>query len=561
MPFRDGTEPGQQGAQPTFRSQASPSGQMTTTDLILGKKPPLKADQGLGFEWGAMHPLDNAAIWLEDAVRAIPGGKTVDDALNQFGSAIGLQPSAYAAAQQHQQQIQAAAAQGRRPGIIGQIAGNTVSTIPLMAVTKNPWIGGALSGAVSTKNPHNLAGVATDAAIGAVAGKAGDMIGQGVSKALSPQVRAPAKALLDEGVQLTPGQITGGMLKTVEDASTHLPVLGTLVKNAQGQSIRTFNRAMLNRSLAPIGEQLPANLTAGREAVDYAAQRLGQAFENARPMAPVALDQPFAAQLAHANQAIGVLPAARQQQVRSILGSFIRDRLDPATGAIAPDAVQLIDRELGQTATRYGGSLGADEQVIGNILGDVQNGFRDMVARQDPGYAKAIAAAREGWANFVRVRTAAASAGAKEGVFTAAQLSQAVRAGDKTVGKSAFARGQALAQQLSDAGQQVLPSTVNDSGTATRGLIDMAALGAMGMGAHAAPHIAPAAIAPVAAMAGLYTKPGLAASRWALAGSRPAWAVVAGKLLQKGAPAYGAMGGSTARALLNYLGNPEAATP
>jgi hypothetical protein len=81
-------------------------------------------------------------------------------------------------------------------------------------------------------------------------------------------------------------------------------------------------------------------------------------------------------------------------------------------------------------------------------------------------------------------------------------------------------------QDLSDAGNAVLPSAVPDSGTAGRMLAAMAAGGA---GAH---FIAPAAAAPLAVGMGLYTRAGVKAAEMALA-RRPAGASYASKLLSK----------------------------
>jgi hypothetical protein len=81
-------------------------------------------------------------------------------------------------------------------------------------------------------------------------------------------------------------------------------------------------------------------------------------------------------------------------------------------------------------------------------------------------------------------------------------------------------------QDLSDAGKAVLPSTVPDSGTAGRMLA--AALA----GGGAAHFIAPAAVAPLAAGMGLYTRAGVKAAEVALA-RRPTGANYAAQLLSK----------------------------
>ena len=83
--------------------------------------------------------------------------------------------------------------------------------------------------------------------------------------------------------------------------------------------------------------------------------------------------------------------------------------------------------------------------------------------------------------------------------------------GDKSAGKGAFARGDALMQDFAEVGQRVLPSTVPDSGTTGRVL--MAGL-AGGAGAGTLAHFLarPEIAAATAAALGAYTRP----STWLL---------------------------------------------
>jgi hypothetical protein len=110
----------------------------------------------------------------------------------------------------------------------------------------------------------------------------------------------------------------------------------------------------------------------------------------------------------------------------------------------------------------------------------------------------------KGWANFTRLQTAGAKANTAE-MFTPSQLAQAVRQGDTSVRKGAVARGNALMQDLSDAGVNILPSKTPDSGTAGR----LAAMGLIGGGAYGASQgmISPEMLA-IGAAAGLPYMPG-----------------------------------------------------
>jgi len=109
---------------------------------------------------------------------------------------------------------------------------------------------------------------------------------------------------------------------------------------------------------------------------------------------------------------------------------------------------------------------------------------------------------------FRRVADAAGQneAGKREGVFTASQIAAALRRGDNSTGKLDFSKGLAPMQDLAQAGQQVLPSTVPDSGTALRGLLELAAGGAV---THTlAPEAAIPALGAVGAGTALYSRTG-----------------------------------------------------
>jgi hypothetical protein len=165
------------------------------------------------------------------------------------------------------------------------------------------------------------------------------------------------------------------------------------------------------------------------------------------------------------------------------------------------------------------------------VLDDLNQSVQDLVQRSNPKFATRLKAINTGYANYVRVRRAASSAGAVDGVFTPAQLSAGVRGSDTSVGKGAYARGDALMQDLSDAGKSVLPSKIPDSGTPERLLW---ALGSLGAGFHFNPAIPAAQLGA----ASLYTRPGTAIVRHALT-SRPVWAPAARNAIERYSAPFG----------------------
>lgn len=505
--------------------------------------PAPKGDVGLGLLTGALKPFDTAAQIVDQYV---PGMKDVDAKLAQMTGT----PNAPIG----QVVKENAAAQGKTPDAASAFAGNVVGSVPIAMLAKSPLLSGALVGATSSDNPRDLGSLARDTAFGAVGGKLGEVALNTAGKIIAPKVSEAAKALMAEGVNLTHGQTLGGTIKHIEDGLSHVPVLGDLIKNAQARSLDTFNRAVVNRTLAPLGESLPANIATGNDAFEYAADRLGKAYGDLLPTLNVKADAPFAVALRTLRGESKLLPEAQQTQFSNIIDQWVARPLnDSGALTMTGDVMKTVDSELGRLASTYSGSAAAGEREMGNLLAKTQGALRDMVRRGNPAEASVLDAINKGWASLVRVRGATASIGAanRGGVFTPANLMGAVKAADKTAGKGSFAKGKALMQDIAQHGQELLPSSVPDSGTAGRGLLTGLLLG----GSHAA-HILlhPPTGIPLAALSGAYTKVGAKGLAPLLVG-RPAGAVAVRRALTKlNAPAALA-GANAARAAMGGLFN------
>ena len=468
----------------------------TITDVMRKNFPapaPAETSQALGFYQGLTHPLDNAAQWLEGAAKSV-GIPT--DAIN---SAIGL-PSAQAATQQHQQYIASQEASGETPGGIGKFAGSVVGTLPAIIATKNPFVGGGIAGALDS-DKNTIGGVATDAAIGAGLGKVSDLAIRGISSIVAPKVSSAVRTLVDEGVKLTPGQVLGGAAKRIEDAATSIPLVGDIIKTAQTRSLKDFNRAAINRTLAPIGEKLPNDIGAGHEAVAYAGQKLQDAYQAQLPKLVFKADPTYQANVANLVKLADNIP----QYGSKPLTDFIATEITPRTsgsGYITGESFKEIDSKLGQEIAAYGKSPNPNDRKLADGFRELKNQLRRGLERANPAEAPKLKAIDRGYANLVRVENAASRLGARDGVFTPAQLQGAVRATDNSVRKRAVARGTAMMQDLASAGKEILPSSVADSGTATRGMLGYA------LGGGATHFLSPDAGAGILGAMAAYSKPG-----------------------------------------------------
>jgi len=504
-------------------------------DSLPDQSQPPQTNQALGFIEGLAKPIDNAATWLQEGAQKIGLDKPID----ALGSALGL-PSLQQANANQQSYFNAQQTQGQTPGKLGEFAGEVAGTVPAAVITKNPWIAGGLSGALTTNDPNNLKQTALDTALGAIGGKATHAITGAVAGTIAPKVSAAVQALNDLGVQMTPGQIVGGALRRIEDAATSIPLLGDLVKNAQRRSIISLNSGVINdRVLGPIGKTLPAGV-AGREAVDYADNAVSSAYHDLLPQLTLRGDQQLGNGISDILQTTSELPPDRATQVQTIIKNTFGPKFGP-DWSMSGQSFKEADAKVGQLAREYSSSADPEQRKMGGIFRDVQGEFRAALQRSNPEQAPQLNNINQAFANLVRVEGAASSAGAKGGIATPAQLGQAVRRFDSTIRKKGYATGKALLQDISDPAQEVLPQSLPDSGTPYRTLLAYA----LGAGAGATAKVAAPATLPLA----LYTKAGQRAfQKVALAPRSPATQALAKALTKMKAPLAVAGGAASAEA-------------
>jgi hypothetical protein len=374
--------------------------------------------------------------------------------------------------------------------------------------------------------------VGMGAATGAVMGPAAGAI----AGAVKPEVTEAAQKLMAEGVELTPGQMLGGNWKRLEDVAAKTPLVGSWIREAQGRSLESFNKAAANRALAPIGESVSPGVKMGHDVIQHVEEKLSNAYDEVHPKLSATFDDQFHKDIAAINaatQAPGAsLPAAQKAQFEGMVNGLI-DRAGPnATDTLTGETVHGVSSALAKEAAGYASDQNFDNRKLGAALGSVKDAFDAMLERQNPQYAQELNKINTGWANYVRLRQAASSveAGNREGVFTSAQLSRASKAMDRTAGKGATAKGEALYQDLAEAGRQTLPQSLPDSGTAERLTTNAILAG------HAI--MSPASAAAHALIPGLYSKVGLDFARKALT-ARPGGAQAISDVLRKYAPVQG----------------------
>lgn len=449
---------------------------------------------------GVQSLLNDSAVALESAVPA-----PIRNTVNKMGEFFGLKP-----AQKVQAEGVNAIEESRKldaplmktvGGNVGYVAGG-VATAPFLPSVSTVKGAAALGGALGLSQPAtSWKERGTNVAVGGAAGAAGQAVANGLARVVSPNTSPEVKALLDAGVTPTPGQIIGGSVKRTEDALTSVPIIGDAIKSGQRRAVADLNTAAINRSLSPIKETLPKGV-AGREAIEYVNDRLSAKYTELLPKLTAKVDQQFAQEITSLQNMVktGAIDPKAAKSFQRILQNDVMGKFQ-GQGSMTGQTLKQVESDLGETIKRFAASTDADQRLVADALQEVQSSLRGVVQRSNPTQAAELKAINTGWANFKRVQRAAAGLGAEDGVFSAAQLQSAVKAMDRSKDKSAFAKGNALMQDLSEPAKAVLGSKVPDSGTPYRAMTAMGAGGLAGF-------FSPTAAAGVLTAPVMYSKAG-----------------------------------------------------
>lgn len=441
----------------------------------------------------AGNKLNNKLADLGLPIGKIPEGPTVTDLVTGKAKQGGLDQMISEREAEYEARRAAAGSTGFD---FARLFGNVISPanaaisrfIPGAGASLGARVAGGAAGGVALSALNPVAGgdywteKAKQAALGGALGAASPLVGEGISRVISPKVNKVANELLNEGVALTPGQTLGGKFKTVEDALTSIPFAGDTIKEAQKRSVASFNKTAINRSLAPIGEKLPESVAAGNDALEYAANKLSNAYDDLLPKIHGELDNEFKKDLLRFVSNKGDLPSPQYGQLRRILNNDVVGRFSGKGQTASGEALKEIDSRLGGMIRDFGRSENADVRRLSEVLKDVQSSVGKMVYRVNGSQKDALDAIDRGYANLLRVQTAGARIGAKEGIFTPDQLLSAVRQMDPSKGKRAFAQGNALMQDLATAGGNAMRGSVPDSGTPLRQMMANPIYAALGLG-------------------------------------------------------------------------------
>jgi hypothetical protein len=288
----------------------------------------------------------------------------------------------------------------------------------------------------------------------AARGAAGAGVGHVLTRTLGALVRGlrptrEAAQLLAENIPLTVGMAKGGALQQIEQQLAKVPIIGGAIRKRQQEALEAWNRQLLNRVM-PEGETAFAGHQGFKDATTAFKQSYEKLWSNPINLSLRKLQDLWGKTAIDAQQTLAPdLASATSAK----LYKMFTETLVPANGReVSGAAVSKIDDELRHEAI-LAARRGMGDQA--QLLSQARQQLRSLLPE---GVSAELGRIDGLYAQFIRLRRAAGykGAAANGGTFTPDQLLGAATALDKSAGKGATARGEALMQPEATAAQQVL---------------------------------------------------------------------------------------------------------
>ena len=435
---------------------------------------------------GIAERVQGADEWLYENTRGVfgsPEGVTMDDKVNTreeiYQRETGIMPGEFDGARLTGQ-------------IVSSLAAPLVRGLPALMAE------GALFNAAMPTTPNQQEGETywgqkgKDTAIGATGGVAGKVIQEAGGHVINQYARPQLQKVKEAGIWPTVGQSIGGAVNTVEQAASSIPFVGALFGGPRNRAANEWQLSVLNQVVKPLKGEVTET---GTQGVSQASKFIGDAYNAAEEAMPTMQITPKVTQ--SINEAkdravdLGMNDAAAKQ-FNSILDRVLYSRMPKDVAErVGPSQVRNVDeitaanlKKVESELTAKINAKGIDTQLK-QALTMVRAAIRKEAGDQSPEYRELIEGADHAYAMFKRV-TNAQNADVTDG-FTPAQLTRSTMRG---ASENVAARGDGLMQGDAMAAQEVIGSTLNNSGSAER----LAAMTlATGGGAMISPYAALAA--------------------------------------------------------------------
>lgn len=343
--------------------------------------------------------------------------------------------------------------EGRETDPAAEMTGRIVGALPAAALTRNPFLGGAVENTL-VNDSRDPMGVTQDALVGGAAGKLGDLAIRSVAGLVAPNVSQPVRNLHQQGVRMTPGQITGNT--QAEGLRTSLPFVGRRIQGSIDQSYDDVQHAMGDQVLNPGGVTANRTIEPGGDFVRHIQQRGSDLYNDALR----------GTTLAPTNQLGGhIMAALGRTRLRPDIAEQVMGDLEVNLGGLYsnPNITgrewKALDSDLGALAEGYR-RQGGSEAAAAPVIRDVRNALFRNLTTQNPGSSARRVRQADQVHRGVRILNNAAARDGANNVPSPGQIMGAIRA-EAPMGRTALARGDAPLQGFASDVQNAMPTYAN----------------------------------------------------------------------------------------------------
>jgi hypothetical protein len=366
-----------------------------------------------------------------------------------------LTPQVNQAVQQGAQAYQQTPAVQQHPlaAGIGRVGGNIAASAPLAAVPGASGAGMGLAGRAAL-------GAGMGAATGGLPGAAAGGLTGGLGGMIGPRINPAFQAIAQEVPNFT--QMVSGVMPRTPDS---------------------FQRAVANEVLKPIGQTIERSVKAGHDLVNAVGDKLEDAYNAVLPKVTfraVEKDPETGTSFAEAAKALeDQVPESFLKDFGRLYKRVITDRLDE-NGNMTGQAFKKADSEIGKkAASNLAPRANATERDYGEALRELQMAMRENLAIHNPTESKALQDANTAWARYVRMEEAAGRGVSSNGEFMPNDLLASVK---KLEGARGFSQGDKLMQKFGRAGNELIAGRPMNG---QRWLADLVGAGIGGAAGHA----------------------------------------------------------------------------
>jgi hypothetical protein len=330
-------------------------------------------------------------------------------------------------------------------------------------------VGGGYSAATT---PGSIDDRAVAGAIGVAAGAGGQMLPRMFASRIHNEVSPDVADLAARGVRMTPGQIAGGAWNTAEQKAQSLPIVGDFIKKSRVQSLQDFEVAAYNEALKPVKRMVTGG---GREAAKSAYDQMDAVYSKITPKLRIGSDIDIQQRLVQIKDS---LDDSYARKFEKFMAERFGGKFDPQDG-LTGDNFKAVESEIKAKAREFLSSADPAQREYGTALKAARDAMIDVARKYSPKRAiDELAKADLAYARLERVAGAAGMVGAKGGHFTPSQMLNQVQR--KEGSRLAFRKGEALMQDLAERADPILSTTVPNSGTVDRLLLNAGAVGGLG---------------------------------------------------------------------------------